>query len=243
MIRRACLLATLVANTLPAQTTSWPATHQQALWVTFTHEREVAERTALWFDGSWRRMGVGEEPQQLLLRPGVIRTLAPGVRVGAGYTYVATAPYGELPAAAPTREQRLWQDVRLAATYGKVSVTQRYRWEQRWLAPVVGDETQDYAYQQRARYMFRAQAPLGSRTFHARPVTWYAQEELLMPIGHGGAAGRIGQNRFLLGVGLPLTPHQRLDIGYQNLWNPLPALTANEVNHVVTFTWVTTSAR
>lgn len=242
-VLRPFLLLALAAASAGAQNSSWPTTHQQALWVTTTVEHELSPRTALWFDGSWRRMGVGEEPQQLLLRPGVIRTLIPGVRVGAGYTYVATAPYGELPAAAPSREHRLWQDIRLSHTYGKVSVTQRYRWEQRWLAPVVADETGDFVYQQRARVMVRAQAPLGARTFRTRALSWYLQEELLLPVGHDGAAGRFAQNRALVGVGVPLSARQRLDVGYQNLWNALPARQANEVNHVVTFTWVITSGR
>lgn len=228
---------------LPAQGSSWPTTHQQALWVSTSIEHELSDKNALWFDGSWRRMGFGEEPQQLLLRPGIIRTLFPGVRAGAGYTYVATAPYGELPAAAPSREQRLWQDLRLAASYGKVNVSQRFRWEQRWLAPVIAGETGDYVYQQRFRYMIRAQAPLGARTFRARPVTWYAQEEALLPVGHDGAAGRFAQNRFLVGVGFPFAPRMRLDVGYQNLWNALPARPANEVNHTLTFAWVMTTGR
>lgn len=240
---RWALALVFFASTLGAQGSSWPTTHQQALWVTITNEHRLDERTSLWFDGSWRRMGVGEEPQQLLLRPGIIRTLAPNVRVGAGYAYVATAPYGELPAAFPSREHRVWQDLRLAATYGRVSVTQRYRWEQRWLAPVIGGATEESVYQQRARYMVRAQAPLGTRTIRTRPVLWYLQQELLLPVGHGGAAGRLAQNRLLLGLGIPLAPRQRLDVGYQNLWNSLPSRSANEVNHVVTFTWVMTSGR
>jgi Protein of unknown function (DUF2490) len=242
-LRRATVAGLLLSSAVGAQNSSWPTTHQQALWLTLNEEHRVSERTSLWFDGSWRRMGVGAEPQQLLLRPGIIRTLAPNVRVGAGYTYVATAPYGELPAANPTREHRLWQDLRLTATYGKVNVTQRYRWEQRWLAPVVSKDLGDFVYQQRARYMVRAQAPLGARTYHTRPITWYLQEEMLLPVGHDGAAGRFAQNRFLLGLGFPLTPRQRLDVGYQNLWNAVPARSANEVNHVVTFGWVMTSGR
>lgn len=203
----------------------------------------MSEPTSLWFDGSWRRMGIGATPQQLLLRPGIIRTIAPNVRVGAGYTFVATAPYGGLPAASPTREHRVWQDLRLAATYGKVNVTQRYRWEQRWLAPVLAGDLGDFVYQQRARYMVRAQAPIRARTLRGRPVIWYVQEELLIPIGHDGAAGRFAQNRFLIGFGVPLAARQRLDVGYQNLWNSLPSRSANEVNHVVTFGWVMTSGR
>jgi hypothetical protein len=229
--------------TLAAQSSSWPTTHQQALWVNSSIDHAVTARTALWFDGSWRRMGVGEEPQQLLLRPGVLFTLAPGVRVGAGYTYVATAPYGELPTATPFREQRSWQQLTLSHAAGKVSLLHRYRWEQRWLAPVIAGETGDFVYQQRARYMVRAQAPLASLTYASRPVIWYAQEELLLPVGHDGAAGRFAQNRFLLGAGVPITPRQRVEIGYQNLWNALPARSANEVNHTLTFGWVIMSGQ
>jgi hypothetical protein len=242
-IRLATFALVFAVLPLAAQQVSWPTTHQQALWVTTSVEHELSARTALWFDGSWRRMGIGEEPQQLLLRPGIIRTLAPGVRVGAGYTYVATAPYGELPAATPTREHRLWQDLRLAASYGPVNVTQRFRWEQRWLAPLVQGTLGEFAYQQRARYMIRAQAPLGARRIGTRAVTWYAQEELLLPVGHDGAAGRFAQNRFLVGIGLPIAARQRVDVGYQNLWNALPSRSANEVNHVVTLSMVITSGR
>ncbi len=234
------LAATGVAR---AQGASWPTTHQQALWVTTSWEHELTDATSLWFDGSWRRMGVGEEPQQVLLRPGIIHTLAPGVRVGAGYTYVATAPYGELPAATPSREHRLWQDLRLAHTVGPVSVTHRYRWEERWIAPVDGGGTGTFLFQQRMRYMVRAQAPLGALRRHDRPVLWYLQEEALLPVGHDGAAIRLTQNRALAGVGVPLGARQRLDIGYQNLWNALSARQANEVNHVLTFNWVIVTGR
>lgn len=238
------LLALLsAAPALAAQSSSWPTTHQQALWVNTSIDHAVTARTALWFDGSWRRMGLGEEPQQLLLRPGLLHTIAPGVRLGAGYTYVATAPYGELPTTTPFREQRIWQQLTLAHTAGQVSFLHRYRWEQRWLAPVLGDATGDFAYQQRARYMVRAQAPLASLTYAGRPVIWYVQEELLLPVGHDGAAGRFAQNRFLVGAGVPITARQRLEVGYQNLWNALPARTANEVNHTLTFGWVIASGR
>lgn len=246
MPRRLAALAPLVlllaaARSGPAQASSWPVTHQQALWVTTTIDHGLTERTALWFDGNWRRMGVGEEPQQLLLRAGVLRTIAPGVRIGGGYAYIATAPYGELPSATPLREHRAWQDLRFAHAAGRVSLSHRYRWEQRWLAPVRADGTGEFAYQQRARYMVRAQAPLAALTVRSRPVSWYAQEELLLPVGHDGALGRFAQNRFLVGLGLPLSARQRLDVGYMNLWNALPARAANEVNHTVTFNWVITS--
>ncbi len=226
-----------------AQGGSWPVTHQLSTWVVTNLEHNITPRTHFWFDGNWRRMGLGDEPQQVLLRPGLLRTIAPGVKAGGGYAYIATAPYGELPTATPLREHRLWQQLGFTHAAGKATISHRYRWEQRWLAPVVGDGTERFEYQQRARYMVRAQAPLGGLTFRGRPVLGYAQEELLLPVGHSGALGRFAQNRFLLGAGLPVAPRQRVDVGYMNLWNALPGRPANEVNHTVTITWVVTSGR
>lgn len=236
--------SSITASTVAAQGGSWPTTHQQATWATTTIEHGIAPGTSLWFDGNWRRMGVGADPQQVLLRPGLMRTLAPGVKVGGGYAYVATAPYGELPTATPLREHRLWQQLQLAHTAGIFALTHRYRWEQRWIAPVAGDgDVGRFEYQTRMRYMVRAQAPLGGLTFRARPVLAYAQEEALLPVGYSGAIGRFGQNRLLLGVGLPVARRQRLDLGYMNLWNALPARSANEVNHTLTVHWVITSGK
>lgn len=236
-LRIAALLGAIVLP-LGAQA-PWPTTHQQATWATVTIESAVTPRTALWFDGNWRRMGFGAEPQQVLVRPGVLVTLAPGVRAGAGYTYVATAPYGELPSETPFREHRLWQQVVLSHAAGPVALTHRYRWEQRWIAPVVDGATTAFAYQQRARYMVRAQTPVARRASSA-PIQGYVQEELLMPVGHNGASGRLTQNRFLVGLGLPIQEGQRLDVGYMHLWNAVPARSANEVNHTLTLNWVIT---
>jgi hypothetical protein len=188
-------------------------------------------------------MGLGGEPQQLLLRPGILHTVAPGVRIGAGYTYVGTAPYGELPAPTPLREHRTWQQLTVAHAAGPVAITHRYRWEQRWIAPVTAGGLGRYGYQQRARYMARAQLPLGGLTYRSRAVIAYVQEELLLPVGHGGSAGRFTQNRFAVGAGLPITARQRLDVGYMNLWNAIASRPANEVNHTVTINWVVTSGR
>ncbi len=236
-------LLLMLATRAGAQGGSWPTVQQQALWLTTSVEHKVTPRTSIWFDANWRRMGLGEEPQQVLLRPGIIHTIAPGVRLGAGYTFVATAPYGEVPLAQPLREHRLWQQVTLNHTAGPLAITHRYRWEQRWIAPVNSTGLGGYAYQQRARYMVRAQAPLGGLTYRARPVTGYAQEELLLPVGHGGSAGRFTQNRFLVGAGIPVSARQRLDVGYMNLWNAIAAVPANEVNHTVTLNWVIMSGK
>lgn len=237
--RRAVIPAIAAACAAPlaplAAQGPWPATHQAATWVVLTVETPVAPRAAIWFDANWRRMGLGGRPQQLLLRPGILFTLAPGVQSGGGYAYIATAPYGALPADAPLREHRTWQQLLLTHPAGRFTVSHRYRWEQRWIAPVDAGGLGDFDYQQRARYLLRAQRPVGAGT---KAHIAFAQNEVLLPVGHAGSAGRFTQNRFAVGVGLRMGEGRRLDVGYMNLWNALPARAANEVNHTLTLTYI-----
>ncbi len=234
-------LAALPAR-LAAQAAAWTTVQQQASWYQAFVDHTVTEKSSLWFDGHWRRMGLGAQPQQLLLRPGVQRTIAPGVRVGGGYAYIATAPYGEAPLTAPLREHRLWQQLSLTHRAGPLSVNHRYRLEQRWIASVrSGDGLAPWSYAQRVRYQARAQGPLRGLAFRRGAVQAFAYDELLMPFGHGtDAALRVTQNRLGAGVGVPLGAHQRLDVGYMNLWNALPAPRVNEVNHTLTAAYVWT---
>lgn len=232
-----------------AQAADWGTVHQSASWYAGFVDHALTPKTALWFDGQWRRMGAGASPQQLLLRPGIQRTIAPGVRIAAGYAYVATAPYGERPSATPLREHRGWQQLVLNHRAGPLAVTHRYRWEQRWLAPVIADgaggetRTGRWGYQQRARYMARAQGAVPRVQIGNRPVLGFVWDELLMPIGHGDALARVAQNRIAAGIGIPISGRQRVEVSYMNLWNALPGARTNEVNHTFSVGWVWVSTK
>jgi|JI10StandDraft_1071094.scaffolds.fasta_scaffold28632_6 hypothetical protein len=245
----ACVLVFAFTSRATAQSTSWTSAHQQATWLSTFVDHAITPRDALWFDGHWRRMGFGESPQQLLLRGGVLHTIAPGVRVGGGYAYIATAPYGDVPIAAPLREHRIWQQLTLGHKAGAVSFVHRYRFEQRWLASVRADASGDgstlgpWAYQQRARYQIRGQGNLPAMRLRGRPLLAFAYDELLMPIGHADATLRVTQNRLGGGIGIPVDARQRIELGYMNLWNAIPARRANEINHTLTVSWVWTATK
>jgi hypothetical protein len=236
----AAVLACSAPATLDAQ--PWTTVQQGSSWYAGFVDHAVSDRSALWLDAQWRRMGLAAEPQQLLIRPGVQYTLAPGVRVGAGYAYIATAPYGEAPIAQPLREHRAWQQLMLSHRAGALTVSHRYRWEQRWLQSVAGDNLTPSQYQQRARYMVRAQGTLPGVRVGDRAVLGFVWDELLMPVGHADATLRVTQNRIGGGIGVPVSATQRVEVGYMNLWNALPARRVNEVNHTLTLSWVWTKA-
>lgn len=238
----------LHASAPSADAQPWITRQQDAVWAGAFVDQPVTARTALWFDGSWRRMALGAEPQQMLVRPGVQFTLAPGVRVGAGYAWIATQPYGSLPIANPTREHRTWQQLILSHRAGAFAVSHRYRLEQRWthpLLPVSGTEARDEGpttYQNRLRYMPRAQANLGALKVGGRPVIGYVWDELLMPLGGPTQTFTIGQNRASAGVGVPLSPTTRVEVGYMHLYNAFAPRRANEINHTLWLSWHYTGA-
>lgn len=240
LLARLAFLALLLwlPATVQAQA-SWPTAHQMATWLTTTVEHPIGGGRSLWFDGNWRRMGIGTEPQQVLLRPGFLWTIVDGVRAGAGYVYAATAPYGELPTETPLREHRLWQQIAFAYALGDLGIQHRIRTEQRWIHPLVAGEWERPSYQNRIRLMGRGQLPT-LFTIDDRRISLFVQEELFVNVGHGGPAARLTQNRLGAGIGLPLTPRQRLDLGYMNLWNPISARSTNESNHTLTINWVIT---
>lgn len=237
---RALLFALVLFSTsVGAQGAAWTTVQQPAVWLNATIDQAVSERTALWFDGHWRRMEFGREPQQVLVRPGIIVTLRPGVRVGAGYTYAATAPYGESPNLLPSREHRGWQQLSVAHRAGALSLSYRVRWEQRWLA-TVADEVGPFAYQQRVRFMARAQRSLA--TIGAGTAIGFVYNEYFVPVGHSDARQVRLQNRAGVGIGLPLDSRQRLDLSYMHQWNRITPRETHEINHTLVISWVWTAS-
>ena len=94
------------------------------------------------------------------------------------------------------------------------------------------------SYQQRARYLVRAQGVLPRLRLGEGEVTGFVWNEVLMPVGHGDALIRLTQNRLGGGIGVPVSPRNRIEVGYMHLWNSLTASRVNEVNHTLTLSWL-----
>lgn len=233
------LLAPLSAAQAQAD---WTPVQQSAVWVNTFVDQGITPKLAFWFDGHWRRDGVGMNPQQLLLRPGLQYTLRPGVRVGAGYAYIATAPYGESPNGAPLREHRAWQQLSLSNRVGGVAVSQRFRLEERWTGVVApGGDRGPLKYQARVRYLVRGQRPLGGHATSAGPVFGFVANEFFLPIGHSDGANKRLQNRAQVGVGIPVSAKQRIEVSYLHQWNRITPRLTHEFNHTLVLSWAWTA--
>ena len=93
----------------------------------------------LHFDVQLRRQGVAEKWQQLLLRPGINHDLTDTLQVSFGYAFIRKYPYGDFPAPFVTPEHLIWEQLILRQPSGGVGLTQRFRFEQRWVGIKVDD--------------------------------------------------------------------------------------------------------
>lgn len=152
------LAAWLALAAAPAAQTTRLVDHNTLAWLTYTGDHQVAAKWAVHTEVQWRRVQAGGHPQQLLLRLGGVYGLAKDVKLGGGYTYFVTYPYGHYPIAGlgqPTPEHRAYEDVTFGAEYGRLDLKHRLRLEQRWLGlldPARPTEVASWQYQNRARY-------------------------------------------------------------------------------------------
>ncbi len=144
----------------------------------------------------YRAQGIGQEPTQVMLRPGFVRFFPNNIVVSMLYAYVRDYPFQGGPLADPRRtgpqpEHRLAQEFRwthtLAKYAGKRATAQhRFRLEQRWLGQSSeGQGVYDWHFAERAGIV-------STRSFHclstprtrgqttSQPITkfWFALDRM-----------------------------------------------------------------
>lgn len=180
----------------------------------------LTSRTAVQIGATVGRSRLGLAPQQLELRGGVQRALAGGLSGAVGYTSAHSTPYGAFPARFPSAERRLWEQLSFDQRVGPVSLTHRYRVEQRWrelLSPNDEDSVaapSAWTFLQRARYQLRATVPL--RDAAAGGATPYAvlSNELFVHFGHNAPLNLLDQNRAVAALGMRWKSGTRAELGY-----------------------------
>ena len=184
------------------------------LWLNYVgdHLFYTGSKWGLHLESQFRRADMGEHWQQLLLRPGINYTISPALTVSAGYAWVETHPYGDIPVAAEFPEHRFWEQVAYNHKAFGLEWTHRLRLEQRRIGEV-NPATQDvtnWRYENRIRYMLRTTIPLSD------DKKWYLAlwDEVFFNFGSNVSMNYLDQNRAFIGLGRQLTPTTKLEIGF-----------------------------
>lgn len=190
-------------------------------WLASFNTVKTGKRTSLHSDIQWRSTGHISHTQTWLLRAGLNISLQKNMTVTAGYAYISNRrAVAEITGYVP--EHRTWEQLLYTHKAGPVSVSHRFRLEQRFLTRtrVAGGELardgSDYA--NRFRYFIRNILPLQQRPVFRQG--WFAalQNEVFLNFGNTTAVnGRVfDQNRFYLALGYRLHPSFDMEAGYMN---------------------------
>jgi hypothetical protein len=184
-------------------------------WYMYFGSHALSKRTAIHFDGQWRRTNGITRYQQYLLRPGLTYDLTKHWQVGGGYAFIKTYPYGDFPLRQAVPEQRLWQQVITKWKTGRVDWTVRNRFEERWIgvfrSQAVGPLSIDhYRYEHRWRGMVRTNIALRGKWMLA------LYNELLIHVPPEVPARTYDHNRAYAALGYKFRPTLRVEFGYMN---------------------------
>ncbi len=158
-----------------------------------------------------RREDWGDEWQQLLIRPGINYTLSPSISFSAGYAYVKTYPYGDLPVANEFDEHRAWEQVTYKMKLLGLEWQHRFRLEQRWIEEQnASGNTKNWRGENRFRYLLRTNIPL-TRNQKTYLALW---DEIFLNFGGNIDKNHFDQNRAFIGIGHKITPTTRIEIGF-----------------------------
>lgn len=148
-------------------------------------------------------------------------------RVGLGYQFnknlSAAVGYGNLLLSPTTPgwttksdENRLFEQVQLTASYGKLKILQRLRNEQRWVQIIANDtKTGANKFTNRVRYLFSATYPVFKNP--ALPQLTLA-DECMLQFGPAVVYNTFEQNRAFIGIKQKISNTLSFDAGYMRIF-------------------------
>lgn len=204
------LAMSLLSNPAAAQTQRIKDSNING-WYMYFGDHKFADRWGVHTELQLRRHNTLKDPQQLLIRTGINYDLSPSALVTLGYGFIQTHPYGDYPAAAKFPEQRIYQQLQLKNSLGRLGLVHRYRLEQRWIKQPTAEA---YTYLNRARYLLKATLPLAGNSLEVKELFLAAYDEVFVGFGKNIQQNIFDQNRAYVALGYKINNTAAFELGY-----------------------------
>lgn len=181
---------------------------------------KITERIGLHAEAQWRRSEFVTAPKQLLLRAGLNIYTGERTFFTAGYAYVETYPYGELPTPITFPEHRIWEQFQVKTQLSRLEMISRFRLEQRYVYTPVYDKAENaydiskHVYTNRFRLLTRFSLPLNGKEITDKVFYLSAYDELFVNFGKNIGANVFDQNRAYFAIGYKVPVLGRVELGY-----------------------------
>lgn len=197
-------------------------TYENIGWYGYFGTFKLSEKLGIHTEYQWRRDHFITDWQQSLLRLGINYQVNPRALFRAGYAWIETYPYGEIPINGLGRdftEHRIYEMAQISHKEGIIDISHRFMLEQRWVgryssAAVASED--EFPLLHRMRYMARFQIPLKGKAMKDKTpyLAWY--DEIMIGFGKNVNANVFDQNRIGILLGYRFDKNVRIEAGYIN---------------------------
>ena len=191
-------------------------------WYNYFGTFKVSKKFGIHTEYQWRRNDLITTWQQSLLRVGINYQLNPKVLFIAGYGWIETFPYGDVPLNGLGRdftEHRIFEMVQLSHKEGIVDFSHRFMLEQRFVGRYTSankTKEDEFPLLNRMRYMVRLQIPLKGKEMKDKTPYVALYDEIFVGFGKNVNANVFDQNRIGVLMGYRFNKNFRIEGGYLN---------------------------
>jgi len=218
------LAAAIITFSAGAQTQ-----HQNSGWLFLLNNTKISEKWGIYADVQVRSADNWENVRNLLIRPGVTYYANGKNEFTLGYLLNETYTHLDGAVDNTLTEHRIWEQYVYKHKISTISVSHRFRVEQRFIERAAKEDL----FAQRFRYFVRFVLPLekNKQTF-TRGFYAALQNELFFNVQHQNELNNklFDQNRGYVAMGYRLNKSWDMEIGYMN--QSVKGLTSNTVNNV-----------
>ncbi len=184
-------------------TTSFSQKTDVGNWFMYFGNQKINDKWSFWNEVQYRNYNFAGNLEQLLMRTAIGYNLTENNNtVHLGYGFIRSEPYiAGTNKKRMVNEHRIYQQFMTKQSIGRVLLTHRYRFEQRFIADI---------FKLRLRYFLAAQIPLNNASLAPKTFYMSAYNELFVQV----KSPIFDRDRLYGGIGYVINPALRLEIGF-----------------------------
>lgn len=190
---------------------------QSHFWTSINSTMRFHPRWGMMADAHIRRTQFMADPSFYFVRLGLNYWASDQLLLTAGWGHLWSAQAGNPPDKFVfADENRIYQQAQYASKWGKVSVLNRLRNEQRWQEKIAGGvPTGQFRFTNRIRYLLSFTLPVFA---HPKYPSLVLADEILMHMGKEVVYNAMDQNRIFLGIRQKINKDLAFDFGYMQVF-------------------------
>lgn len=203
---------------------------QVQFWTSINTLARVSDKWGIVGDFHIRRNNFIKDPSFYFIRFGANYWVKKNFTLvgGYGHMWLASAAADDFLF---TNENRIYEQAQVSSKWGKVSVLNRLRNEQRWRQKLIdGEKSDQWGFSNRVRYLLSFTFPVFS---NPKAPSLVLADELLVQFGKDIVYNTFDQNRLFLGMKQNLSKVMSMDFGYMLVYQQKGSGYQYDMNHTI----------